>query len=324
MAYRANLFDFGAIAGSAGGTNAATNDAALAAAIASPTRYIEIEPGIFEFSQRINLNVHGKHLIGTDGNGVFAPSYATIFEWWGADDATGVLIWSGTSGVDLVAPELSNVMVDGKGLLKRGIASKATQHQKMYNVTVKNTRGANGICYHFQKNVGGANGSIGAVLGGDFRNLDGFAPQSGIALLVDGAFGCKFENINMIHNDGVGIYLRDADDLHFFVACTARGVDKTGISVILDGAGATPVLGNIFWGLHCGAHPAGIATRIYSSGTLARQNVIYGLGGVDNAPTVEIVGGSELYYQYHGGGYTPTLEAEKALYRMPKRQELVW
>jgi hypothetical protein len=321
MTYRAHIADFGAIAGSAGGANAAANDAALALAIADVVKVIEFDPDVYEVSQPVTLNQHAKRLQGIDGNDVFGgPCYGTSLRWYGAPGAAMVNVLPSGSG-DLIAPALAGMRLDGNGIAGKGVVTKRVMRPKLENVQVVGLAAdPTSIGFYF---TGGdlSEGGVACTYRGHFVNLSARVSGGATGIMLDGGprntTFCDFIGAHVTHEDGVAFYLRSCDDVHFHNAASSRVLGGTGLSVLLDGL-TDYVMGNAFWGLQCGAHDG--QTSILSRGNKARQNRIYGLSGVDNQPVITINQGSELYYDYGGGGYTPTLVAEKALARVPKLQ----
>lgn len=327
MAYRANLFDFGAIEGSAGGANAAANDAAFAAAIASPIQNIEIEPGIFEVSQTITNNKHSKALLGTGRADVFAtaPDGVTCVDWWGAEGGTVAAIASTTAGQDVHGAKFSGMSFNGRNIANVCLADKATRRSQYGDIQVLNPKV---VGMHFVKLPAGQ-GNINVSYRPTVRNLSACVNGGANGMIFDGITFGSIYDYHCTHMNGMGIYMRDCDDVHLWNAGTSRGPGGTGISVMFDGAQGEPVLGNAIWGLHCCAHDGDV--RIWSRGPLARGNDILFLSGVDNKdnqPIITVENGSELYWNFTGRSIypptVPTLSLEKGLRRMPKRQELTW
>jgi hypothetical protein len=320
MTYRAHISDFGAIIGSNVGLNAATNDAAIAAAIASPISVIEFDPGIYEISQTVNFYQHAKHFVGLDGNDVFGGAcYGTSLQWHGA--VGGVMVYVSPCGVgDLIAPSLSGMQLNGRNIASKGVVMKRVQRPKLENIQVLGLQtDAGAIAFYF---TGGTleDGGLAKTYRGHFLNLSAIVTGDATGIMLDGnprnTTFCDFFGAHITHENGIGFYLRSSDDVHFYNAATSRISGGTGKAVMMDGL-TTYVMANVFWGLQAGAHSG--QTEVYTRGNLARQNHIAFLSGVDNQPIVTITQGSELYYNYMGGGYTPTLSAEKALTRVPKQ-----
>lgn len=324
MTYRAHIADFGAVAGNAAGANAAANDAAIALAIADAVKVIEFDAAVYEIGATVSLNANAKHLIGVDGSDVFvAANEGTVLRWHGP--AGGTMVNVAPSGsTDLIAPNLSGMQLNGNGTAGKGVVVRSARRPKLENIQVVNL-GTDGSCIAFYLTGTPTGGSdINCVYRGSFVNLSACVSGDATGMMLDGATSggrnvtfCDFDGCHVTHENGVAFYLRSCDDVHFRNAASSRKSGGGGLSVLLDGL-TSYVVGNAFWGLQCGAHDG--ATTIYSRGDKARQNRIYGLSGVDTQPAITITQGSELYYDYSGGGYTPTLAAEKALDRVPKQQ----
>lgn len=315
MAYRDNLFSFGAVAGSAGGANAATNDAAFAAAMASPTRIIECEPGVYEVSQPVTIDSNGKALIGTDGCDAFnTMSSGSILDWWGGAQPVVKICPAGTS--DLIAPEFSGFQVRCNGVATIGVATYATRRMKIRRVQVVDPVT---VGFHFQEAPVG-HLDVGSNYDADLDHLTANAYGTALGMVFDNLSGAVLTCPHVTHQNGIAYFLRRIDTCAFINANSSRHAEGTGMSVFFEGAAGKYCVGNRFFGLHCGAWPIGSTTSVYSRGDKARQNRIYGLDGVDTPPVVTFGDTlTELYYDYQGGGYTPTLAAEKALDRVPKQ-----
>lgn len=337
MAYRANLFDFGAVEGAASGANAAANDAAFLAAKASPTAIIEIEPGIFEISQTMAHDVNGKTFIGTRGNDCFGSlTHGTRFDWYGADGGEMLRMAPTVPGRDLYAPTFSNVSLYGRGVADRGLTVLSSRCFETDYVQVMGLRplGSSIGAYFGSAGVPGV-GDVNCAYEGSSRGLVVNACGAGHGIMVDGKAGYGntcfgvWIGSRVTHVDGIGYYLRGCDDNQFYSAKTSRGLmddgitPGTGLPILFDGIDHYCV-GNSFWAFHGGATPAGGSVTVFARGTKARQNIIMALSGVDTQPVLLESAGAELNYLYLGGGYTPTLAAEKALFRMPKRDELIY
>lgn len=319
MAYRANLTDdFGAVAGSAGGANAAANDAAFAAAMASPIKLIEIDPGRYEISQTVALSANAKRLVGSDGADVFrGANEGTVLEWWGGAGQMVRIAPAGQS--DVIAPELSGVQLLCRNLATIGVASWGTRRMKLRNVAVLDPTV---VGFHFQnKPLGYAD--IGSNYDAMAEALSVSATGSGGGMVFDNLSGSVIILPHVTHANGIAYYFRYADTNSFIGLNSSRIEGSTGHTIFFDGLGDY-VMGNRFFGVHCGGWPIGAQMSIYSRGSKARQNRIYGLDGVDTQPIVTIEPASELYYDYQGGGYTATLVAEKALDRTPKQAPRNW
>jgi hypothetical protein len=313
MAYRANLFDFGAVAGSAGGANAATNDAAFAAAIASATKIIECEPGIYEVSQPVCLNGNAKAIRGTDGCDVFnTVSDGSVLEWWGGAQPVVKIGPSGTS--DLIAPEFSGFQIRCQSVATLGVASFANRRMKLNRVQVVSPVT---VGFHFQEAPAGHT-DVGSNYDAEISHCTANVYNGATGMVFDNLSGAVITCPHVTHQNGSAYFLRGIDTCAFFNVNSSRHEGGTGHSVFFEGTTGKYCVGNRFFGLHCGAWPIGSTTSIWSRGDKARQNRIYGLDGVDTPPVVTIEPASELYYEYQGGGYTPTLAAEKALDRVPK------
>lgn len=319
MAFRKNLYDFGAIEGDAGGANAAANDAAFALALAHDCRNIEIEHGTFEVSATVDGFTNAKRLIGVDGcDGFGTISAGTRLKWCGAPGGTMMRVAPG-GNKDLIAAGVSGIQLDGNGIAGRGLVAQATRRAHLADLQA--TRLAeNAIGFYFAGKPEGHD-DVGSNLLGDFRNLSANAGLSGIPMLVDGMSGSTLTNTVLTHKNGVALYLRSCDTVRFNNTSMSRHEGHTGISLLFDGI-QTYVYGITFYGLHCGAWPIGAPVTIWSRGSKARCNLIDGIDGLDNQPSFVIEQGSNLYYRYIGGGYTPTLAAETALERAPKQQIL--
>lgn len=337
MAYRANFFDFGAVEGAAGGANAALNDAAFLAAKADPTAIIEIEPGVFEISQTMAHDVNGKAFIGTRGNDCFGSlTHGTRFDWYGAAGGEMLRLAPSTTGHDLYAPTFSYVSLYGRGIADRGVTVLSTRAFELDYVQCMGLR-------PLSSSIGAYFGSIGTTGSGDVncayegssKGLVVNACGSGHGVMIDGqnGFGNTCFGVWMgsrvTHVDGIGYYLRGCDDNQFYSAKTSRGLrsDGTtpggGLPILFDG-NSSYCMGNSFVAFHGGATPAGGNVTILARGVKARQNIILALSGVDTQPVLVESAGAELNYLYLGGGYSPTLADEKALFRMPKRNELTY
>jgi hypothetical protein len=318
--YRAHIEDFGAIPGAAGGINAAINDIAIANAVASPTKIIEFDPAVYEISQTISLCQHAKRLVGVDGNDVFGGlSYGTSLQWYGGAGVTMVYVAPCGAG-DLIAPAIAGMQLNGRGIAGKGIVMKRVMRPKLENIQVVSLEPeASSIGFYF---TGGdlSEGGVACTYRGHFLNLSASVSGDATGIMLDGGprntTFCDFIGTHVTHENGIAFYIRSADDVHFYNAASSRIEGGTGWSVLFDGL-TTYVMGNVFWGLQCGAHSG--QTEIHTRGANARQNHIAALSGVDNQPTISITQGSEIYYNYLGGGYTPTLSAEKALARVPKQ-----
>lgn len=326
MAYRANLFDFGAVAGSAGGANAAANDAAFAAALASPVHLIEMEQEIFEISQPIIVNKDGKRFVGAGYPDLWATMdlSATRLDWYGAAGATmaGLAPNLGT-GRDLLGAGWENTIFHGRNIAGVGFVDKATRRALVKGIQVGYVTS---IGVYFVKLPAGE-GHINVSAAGRYEDITVNVNDGAIGVLFDGATGGKY-HFNISHMNGIACYLRNCDTLDLDIS-TARGPGGTGVSVLLDGAGATPVLGNVFSKLHVGAHDGDV--HIQARGELCRLNDILFLDGVDNKANQPIItksDGAELFYNFTGRAVypptTPTLLLEKGLRRMPKRSEATY
>jgi hypothetical protein len=326
MAYRANLFDFGAVAGAAGGANAAVNDAAIAAAMASPVNLIEVEPEVFEISQTVVNGKNGKRFRGSGKPDVFASlsDGVTRFDWWGATGGTMAKLspFDAMVGKDLIGASFEQMTFNGRSIAGVGLVDEATRRTVVEDVSAAYVTSTGVIFRKLPAGQGNINVSYRPHYNRVSVNVNGGAT----GILLDGITFGSIDHFHTTHLNGVGIYMRNCDDVHFYNPGTSRGGGGTGISVMFDGAQGTPVLGCGMWGLHCGAHDGDV--RIYSRGPLARGNDILFLSGVDNKdnqPIITIEPASELYYNFVGRSIypptTPTLALEKALRRMPKRNE---
>lgn len=338
MAYRANFFDFGAVEGAAGGANAAANDAAFLAAKADPTAIIEIEPGIFEISETMAHDVNGKAFIGTRGNDCFGSfTHGTRFDWYGAVGGEMLRFAPSTPGQDLFAPTFSNVSLYGRGVADRGLSVLSTRAFELDYVQCMGLRPLSSSIGAYFGTMGASGvGDVNCAYEGSSKGLVVNASGAGHGIMVDGQSGYGntcfgiWTGSRVTHIDGVGYYLRGCDDNQFIGAKTSRGFKDDGVTpgtgwpLLFDGSGAAWCVGNSFFAFHGGASPAGGTVTIKARGSKARQNVILALSGVDTQPTLIEDAGAELNYLYLGGGYTPTLAAEKALFRMPKRLELTY
>lgn len=316
-----NIVDFGAVIGDAGGANAAANDAAFMAAMASPHKRIEMPDGVIEIGQTISITKNAKQFEGVDGNDAFGTaSEGTVLRWRGSIGGIMVSLAPNVAGQDVIAPGLSGVQLDGRGVAGIGAMVAAARRPKLINVQAV---GVTSIGMYFSaKALGTAN--INCTYRGEFGNLSACVSGSATGIMLDGVSGagggnttfCDIMGAHVVHKNGVAFYLRSCDDCHFYNAATSREVGGAGTAVLFDG-NASYVVGNFFWGLQCGVSDG--VPSIYSRGAKARQNRIYGLSGVDSQPVITIDTGSELYYDYVGGGYTATLAAEKAIDRVPKQ-----
>lgn len=320
MTYRANLTaDFGAVPGLAGGANAAANDAAFAAALASPVKLIEVDAGLYEVSQTITLNVNAKQFVGIDGCDAFGTvSDGTVLDWWGG---AAPMVDIGPAGLyDLIAPRFEGFQLRCNDVATAGITTRSTRKMKLRNVQVMNPTA---LGFHFQDKAAG-HLDVGSNYDADLYFLTANCSGTALGFVFDNVSGAVVTCPTVVHENGIAYFLRKIDTCAFINVNSSRLASGTAITVFFEGQAGTYVVGNRFFGLHCGAHPIGAAVTIYSRGDKARQNRIYGLDGVDNQPTITIVNSSELYYDYQGGGYTATLAAEKALDRVPKQQILTW
>lgn len=323
MSISANIMDFGAIIGEAGGANAAVNDAAFAAALAAPQKQIVIPEGIFEISQNIAITSNAKQLIGVDGSDVFATiSEGTVLRWRGATGGTMATLGPAGAGPDLIAPALSGIQFDGRNVAANGVVVKASRRPKLRDVQTINVTG---IGFYLASGPVGST-DVNCTYRGDFQNLSVSVGGSAIGIMLDGVGGknacfCDIKGAHVTHKNGIAYYIRAADDNHFYNIATSRVAGGMGMTMLIDGLNSY-VVGNAIWGMQCGVTDG--TASIYSRGSKARQNWIRFLSGVDSQPTITIDQGSELLYDFVGGGYTPTLAAEKALSRMPKRQELTY
>lgn len=330
MAYRANLFDFGAVAGMAGGANAAANDAAFLAAMASPVQLIEVEPEHFEIGTTILHNKNGKQFVGIAGQDCFGSSgYGTRLEWWGASGGEMVKLAPASALVgDLIGPGFSGFELNGNGLAGRGLSVLSTRMARADDIHILDMNTSSATIGAYLGSIG-VNGDVSGSYAGQFNRLSVNVGGGAHGIMLDGVAGAgntcfsHFTQPRVVHENGIGYYLRACDDNHFFNAAVSRVPNGTGLAALFDG-NDNYCLGNIFHGVHFGVHPVGATSAILSRGSKARLNCMYGLTGVDTPPVISITTGSELYYDYVGGGYGATLATEKALRRMPKRVELTY
>jgi hypothetical protein len=320
MAYRKNLTDdFGAVTGSAGGANAAINDAAFAAANADACKLIEVDPGIYEVSQTVPLSNHAKRFAGWDGNDVFnTASQGTVLDWWGGAAPMVKIAPIDTS--DLIAPHFEGFQLRCNGVATMGVVTQSTRRMKLRHVQVVSPAS---VGFHFQDKAAG-HLDVGSNYDADLHHLTANCMGSALGMVFDNLSGAVITCPHVTHQSGAAYFLRKIDTCAFINVNTSRHEGYSGYTLFFDGLQGTYVVGNRFFGLHCGGWPIGSTCLIYSRGDKARQNRIYGMDGVDTQPVITVVQGSKLYYDYMGGGYTPTLIGEKALDVTPKQQTETW
>jgi hypothetical protein len=108
------------------------------------------------------------------------------------------------------------------------------------------------------------------------------------------------------------------DDCTWVNIGSSRVTGGTGHFMYFDGQagnGNRYVHGNTFTQVHGGAQDGTVT--ILSDGAKARQNRIFGVTGVDHAPSITVSNSSQLYFDYYGTGYVATEVAEGAYSRVP-------
>ena len=270
--------------------------------------------GGFVLLQEGNLNLttnfdadNGKQNVCYIGRGSFAGADiggfnpATSFTWTGAAGGTMVSFapTSGASNQGLKSSCLIGVMLDAANLAAVALDIKSTSRSKFTDLFLKD---CTTTCLDLD--VVATLGEARDPQHNDFRNISiqNVTATSGIGIRLDGDATAnsslnRFDNINIIHDDGVGIHLIQSDTNTWTHIRVFRRPGGTGVGVLLDSTDATEHARNeYFFMLHSGA--GGLTQQ-----NDATDNVIFGYdrGNANPAPTISA---GELHYIEMGVGAT--------------------
>lgn len=280
--------------------------------------------GTYKVSLPIRLRKQGTRIVGAGGSGGGTFSGTTgggaILKWAGAAGGTVLAVEPNGSSYDLHGVGVDNIQIDGGGIAGYLLSVHNVDHSSFKNLTLFGTVSGSSYAAVSLGTLSHAFATLNCCYGNVFENIAAIVTGSTVGFALDGSgYGgentcfCTFNNIHVTHSSGPAFYLRSCDDNTFTNIRASRLAGGTGYTVQFDGTSADTrwVVGNTFYGVQCGTADSSHA-GIYSAGTKARQNKIYGLSGVDDSPTVTINSGSQLWYDYIGTGYSSTDASENA------------
>ena len=256
--------------------------------------------------QEGNLNLttnfdadNGKQNVCYIGRGSFgnfdvgSSSPATSFTWTGSAGGTMVSFapTAGASNQSLKSSCLIGVMLDAANLAAIALEVRSARNSKFTDLFLKD---CTTTCLDLD--VVATLGEARDPQHNDFRNISirNVTAASGIGIRLDGDATAnsslnRFDNIFIIHDDGVGIHLIQSDTNTWSHIRVFRNAGGTGVGVLLDSTDATEHARNeYFFMLHSGA--GGLTQQ-----NDATDNVIFGYdrGNANPAPTISA---GELHY----------------------------
>lgn len=313
-----NVADYGAI-----GTNGSVDDyaaiqAAITAAESVGVGTVVCSGNVYGLSQDLIIN---SSLIRIQGAGTLSgiyqgsPTTGTIFKRIGAT-AGDVIRFQTTAGsaTAISGCELQNITIDGNNVADRGLVLKSVQWSTFRNLHIRNCAvvAIDGL---IESNV---TDGVQDTQGNLFERISirQVESASGIGIRFDGtapdgnsSFN-DFYRVSVLHKNGVGIKLLNADSNHFVDTLVNRVSAGTAIGVELNGsmsAGVGHARSNSFYGLDPGA--GGVTARATGLTQKSVNNHIFDHSRENSAPDPTVEAGASLTLDgiFTGTGIPETL-----------------
>ena len=264
--------------------------------------------GVYKTTETIRNFYNGENLIGEGSygftfGGVLGDG-GTRFSYAGAGGGTVVNCTAIGAADLLVGVSMSNIQIDGGGLARYCMLHQAAWNCTVERVTMSGLNGAtNAIALSTGSKTGGTN-AMNYNYRNVYRSINLVAAGSAKGFSMKGGAYCAHYDMHSTHKNGTAIELLACDDNHFFNTATSRELSGTGKGLHLHDVGYAPCVQNIFYGLSVAAsepyYSLPYVMKITAEGSMSKCNKIYGLAGIDTTPTIELLGGAELFYDYDG------------------------
>lgn len=265
---------------------------------------------VYATEETISIHEDGQMLVGVMGGATFSVSPTTtqgsVLKWTGASAGTLCYFGCDPSGdADMSGGGIESVQFNGNLLADKVLHIRSCAFSTFKQVRTFNARNdAGAACLYLDSDVQ-ARGGVNSVYRCNFYNTAvATGSAAAMGLVITGASDetsgrhpafTSFHGLHVTHDDGDAIKIMSADDLLFADVGVSKVAGGLGRSVhLLPNAGRS-VVGLTFIQIHLGSNDT---PEFRADASAASSNVhgiaIYGLQGVDHAPTVSEVGGATI------------------------------